>query len=465
MLNYRKILDWHQNNEMFPDSDSGSDAERLETHLQKQYVEKKLDAGLSRIWQDVQTKVRVLVLASNLSEFSIDNFIRFLDIIHRLIQVGKEFSGADSETLHESLQKQCLSYFKTYHTSRLDELKTHLENEGWALCPVKPSFTLKSLVEFSHLKPQRSPSKKMPGEDGSYFKRFWDSRTPFDDALKDLTGEEDILLDTDGDSDSDEDLSEEQKMEIRKENEGMNNNFASLKEKSWIPPPPKQGICLGNTTLMMLRLVGRYSHLMKLLHPIADQILLGMKQLFDFYLFTVHKFFSGDLPETETRSGNLKNYFKKIESEILIKKIIVSETDEQGTPFGREKTRGIVHEPCMPLSIDLNRKDTNCGLNERIIAVESCLFLAGQISELLPILSSSSRKPEILKDFSHTLSLVREMTAPVYFACLMKLLSLDQIVPIMGKVSWELKEVRSQHSEYVDIMLNQLQADGHTGLN
>ena len=457
MLNYRKILDWHQNNEMFPDLESGSEAELLETHLQKQYVEKKLDAGLTRIWQDVQTKVRVLVLASNLSELSIDNFIRFLDIIHRLIQVGKEFSGADSETLHESLQKQCLSYFKTYHTSRLDELKTHLENEGWALCPVKPSFTLKSLVEFSHLKPVRSPSKKLPGEDESYFKRFWNSKTPFDDALKDLTGEEDILLDTDEDSESDEDLSEEQKMEIRKENEGMNNNFASLKEKSWVAPPPKQGICLGNTTLMVLRLVGRYSHLMNLLHPIADEILLGMKQLFDFYLFTVHKFFSSDLPDSEPRSANLKNYFNKISSQILLQKVSLSETDTQGNSVVKEITRGIVHEPCMPGSINLNRKDTNCGLNERIIGVESCIYLAGQISELLPILSSSIRKPETLKDFSQTLNLCKEISAPVYFACLLKLLCLDQIIPIMGKVSWELKEVRSQHSEYVDILLNQLQ--------
>ena len=40
---------------------------------------------------------------------------------------------------------------QAYHASRMDELKTHLENEGWALCPVKPSFSLRALSECAHL--------------------------------------------------------------------------------------------------------------------------------------------------------------------------------------------------------------------------------------------------------------------------------------------------------------------------
>jgi hypothetical protein len=89
-----------------------TEVDKLESLLQRQYVEKKLESGLGRIWQDVQTKVRVLVLSSNLAELDIDLFIRFLDIIHTLILVGKEFSGVTSETLEESLEKQCLAYFQ-----------------------------------------------------------------------------------------------------------------------------------------------------------------------------------------------------------------------------------------------------------------------------------------------------------------------------------------------------------------
>ena len=125
MLNYRKIVHWHRTQselgvgaeEEEEEEATSSDAARLETQLQKQYIDTKLAAGLVRIWQDVQTKVRVLVQqASSLSQLTIDQFICFLDNIHTLIEVGREFSGSRSETLHESIQKLCLSYFQAdYH--------------------------------------------------------------------------------------------------------------------------------------------------------------------------------------------------------------------------------------------------------------------------------------------------------------------------------------------------------------
>ena len=419
-----------------------------------------------RIWQDVQTKVRVLVQASNLSEFSIDLFICFLDNIHRLILVGREFSGSHSETLQESLQKQCLSYFQAYHTSRLDELKTHLENESWALCPVKFNFDLRSLAEFSHLRISKSPSKLNQAGESSYFKKHWESSTPFDDAFKSINSDEDILTDAtvETHSDSDDDLSEEQKLEIQKENEGSASTLDSLRQKKWTPPSPKKGLCIANTTLNVLRLFGRYSHLMKLLHPIADQILLGMKHLFDYYLYSVHNFFLVDLPGSESlqSSENLLSYLKNIQSEILYETCIVTETDELGNQVRKEVSRGIVLAPMTPLTLDLSRRETQFGLLEIIVGVESCVYLAGQISELLPHVRSALNSPNILDElFAVPLALVKEVRSPIYYACLVKLLSLDQIIPLMAKVSWELREVRSQHSEYVDILLNQFQAIHH----
>ena len=56
--------------------------------------------------------------------------------------VGSEFCGSESEGLKESLRKQSLSYFKTYHHSRLEELKLFIDNDAWQLCPVKTGFNL-----------------------------------------------------------------------------------------------------------------------------------------------------------------------------------------------------------------------------------------------------------------------------------------------------------------------------------
>ena len=64
----------------------------------------------------------------------------------RLIEVGHDFCGSPSNTLQESLKKQCWSYFQSYHLERLEEIKMHLENEGWALCPVKPTFKVRDRI-------------------------------------------------------------------------------------------------------------------------------------------------------------------------------------------------------------------------------------------------------------------------------------------------------------------------------
>ena len=45
-----------------------------------------------RVWQDVQTKVKQYVLASDLSQFTIDSFLHFLDLLHRLIMVPPHLS-------------------------------------------------------------------------------------------------------------------------------------------------------------------------------------------------------------------------------------------------------------------------------------------------------------------------------------------------------------------------------------
>ena len=63
----------------------------------------------------------------------------------RLIAVGEEFCSSTSEDLHESIRRQTVKYFKTYHRSRMDELRMFLENEVWELCPVKASFKIVDL--------------------------------------------------------------------------------------------------------------------------------------------------------------------------------------------------------------------------------------------------------------------------------------------------------------------------------
>jgi len=67
------------------------------------------------------------------------------DASSRLMEIGDEFCGSRSEGLEESIRKQSVNYFRSYHRSRMDELRMFLENEGWELCPVKSGFTIMML--------------------------------------------------------------------------------------------------------------------------------------------------------------------------------------------------------------------------------------------------------------------------------------------------------------------------------
>ncbi|CDQ73312.1 unnamed protein product, partial [Oncorhynchus mykiss] len=107
------------------------------------YVKKKLEHGLTRIWQEVQLKVKAYLLGTDMSNFKYEDFIGVLDVISRLMQVGEELCG--SKLLQESIKRQSVNYFKNYHRTHLEELRMILENETWDWCPVNSDFNITQL--------------------------------------------------------------------------------------------------------------------------------------------------------------------------------------------------------------------------------------------------------------------------------------------------------------------------------
>lgn len=476
MLSYKKILDWHQTevwSKPLSSDLSPQDPLHVEAELQRQYVQKKLESGLMRIWQDVQTKVKVYILGSDLSQFSIDSFLQVLDVIHRLMEVGQEFCGGNSEGLKESLRQHSLAYFQSYHMSRLDELRTHLENEGWALCPVKDNFSLLMLSEFSHLrsggqKVTDSPSKNTIK---SWFEAHWEQGSPFDNVCECEGGEEDILLIQDGtegfySDESDDDLSEDQKREIMNENTESRTTLTPLKSVPRKPVTPvipshKSSILISNTALMLLRLFGKYSHMIKMLPVISGEVFSGISQLFDFYVFSVHAFFASDLPEHEAPqvySTNLKTAIKRMYSQVILHQVLESPSNSPGGEVRRNV--GLVQEAGLSPGVELDNPEGLHGLSERAVAVESAVFLSGQLSQLRPYLEKSlplAERSHLEKWYSNTVDVVKEMRSPVYMCVASRAVRSDTMIPMMGRVSWDIREVHSQHSPYVDHLLRDLQ--------
>ena len=59
------------------------DSPDVEETLNRRYIQQKLEHGLMRIWGDVQQKVKVYLLSTDLAFFKYDEFIKVLDIINR----------------------------------------------------------------------------------------------------------------------------------------------------------------------------------------------------------------------------------------------------------------------------------------------------------------------------------------------------------------------------------------------
>ena len=116
-----------------------------------------------------------------------------------------------------------------------------------------------------------------------------------------------------------------------------------------------------------------------------------------------------------------------------------------------------MREATLSPGVQLQDPEQLAGLQERIVAVESGVFLACQLSSLLPYLSSSLGPDTAVDTFySSTVAAAQDLREPVYLAAVAASLDTSAIVAKMAKVAWDLREVSTQHSPYVELWLQQL---------
>ncbi|XP_049824964.1 syndetin isoform X2 [Aethina tumida] len=442
--------------------------ENVENGQKKQ----KLDHYLIKIWDDVQRKVSSLLLNADLATYKFDQFVQVLRVVHRLIQVGEEFCGSKSEDLQESIRKQSVNYFKNYHSQRMDELKIFLENEMWEICPVKPTFDVLQLQEFKSVRNSLRNYKLNPlnsgvystnstecssshSQDGSsitgnYFMRFAEHGTPFDMNLDETIIEEDILA-SDNNSGYFTDESDEENEELKRDYvDEYDENVAIKKREKHSNKSP----ILTNTTLTVLRQMGKYIQMSRLLKSIAYQIITCMNQLFDYYLYSVHLFFASDLPVASNSlySQELTITLKKISDNLIMENV---EENEENL-----EEQGKVYKPVLSPMVDLNSGEKLYGLAERIVAVESLVFLSKQyefLQEYLEYLVPQTNKIMLQQFFTQNISSARDTRIPIYMTVVARTFDLRQILVSMSKINWEVKDVMSQHNSYVDMILRTVQ--------
>ena len=262
--------------------------------------------------------------------------------MQRLKKVGIEFGGEQSTNLMDSMKAQSMAFFKRYHASSLEEICLFLDHEAWV--PVQSFSSIEQLQEFRSVKKSlrrhfvattnesaaeiktstismsssqlhsttnhiSSSHRKMLDTvddnassihslDGSssiygscgYFFRFSEKSSPFDGGFDAAMLEEDILAG----------IADESSCYFSEESEEEHslNSAAALQNgvsKGVNGQTVDGAIIVNNSSLNVLRCIGRYLQMCKLLHSIAPLIIVSMAELIDFYIYVVHDIFGNDL--------------------------------------------------------------------------------------------------------------------------------------------------------------------------
>ena len=168
----------------------------------------------------------------------------------------------------------------------------HLLNESWTPCPVKDSFSVFQLQEYFGL--QAVHQQDTPNSTPSKTSNWDGDLCPFDLENLDnlLQGQEDLFAPAGKDSSSEDEL----KRDFVEEGDFVASTPSRKfrpKQSSVAPalPPP----VITTTSLMVLRLCGKYLRVMQMLQTISVDVFNAITQLVEYYFINVHHMFASDL--------------------------------------------------------------------------------------------------------------------------------------------------------------------------
>lgn len=471
LVSYHQVKLWHQNYKLYNRNQPSTSKDHSEDLLNDDYIQEKLKKGQVRIWSDVQAKICIFIASTKLSYLKYESFIQVLSIVQRLKKVGSEFCDDNSQKMIESMKKQSIEFFKRYHVSCLDEVNLFIEHEVWI--QVQSFSNVMQLQEFRMVKRalkrhflekktgngetavlavnKNSPSKSSRdiAEDSSansqdessvygscgYFVRFSEKSSPFENLFDQKMIEEDILA---GIADETSCYYSEDSSDNDNENgsqvpSGDDKNQATL--------------TVNNTSLNILRVIGRYLKMCRLLYAISAHIIYSMTELIDFYIYAIYEIFARDLsvPGEALHSDELNSNLKRI-SETVVSKM-------RKWP------------PSMQMiEMDLKDSEQFFGLAKRINAVESChsvilqfTFLHGYLDHLIEATRGTSEnidnERQSLKSYiDNTQRCVKNMRKPIFTCVTSRAIDIPATILAINRVKWDISHVMVQHNPYIDVI-------------
>lgn len=363
---YYQVKHWHQNYKLCKPTQPTEEANNEEYLIQE-----KIKKGQVRIWNDIQAKICIFISSTKLNQLKYENFIQILSIVQRLKRVGQEFCDDNSTKMIDIMNTQSIEFFKRYHVSCLDEVHLFIEHEVWA--QVSSFSCVTQLQEFRLFKRalkrhiqsgettmlpvnSNSPSKRSRDDSSvnsslygscvgmGFFARYSEKSSPFENLFDQKMIEEDFLAG----------IADETSCYYSEDSEEDQTDASDEKSQS--------ALTINNTSLNILRIIGRYLKMCRLLNGISEYITHCMTELIDLYIYAIYEMFSKDLavPGDALHSEELISNLKRISRTVISK---------------------MRNWPPSMFMIEADLKDSEkfFALSKRINAVESCQSIINQL--------------------------------------------------------------------------------------
>lgn len=116
-----------------------------------------------------------------------------------------------------------------------------------------------------------------------------------------------------------------------------------------------------------------------------------------------------------------------------------------------------VRQPHRSPAINLDDSTNLFGLTERIVAVESLIFLENQYKLFQLYLNSTiidnEKNIDLNQLYFQSVLLATALRKPVYMAAIIRAFDASHIYFLITEVDWELKDIVSQHNSYINFLI------------
>ncbi|KAJ1373913.1 hypothetical protein KIN20_036458 [Parelaphostrongylus tenuis] len=216
-----------------------------------------------------------------------------------------------------------------------------------------------------------------------------------------------------------------------------------------------------NTALNLLRFLVsimyecRYIRMTSLLPSISEYSIPALTELFEYFFYGIILFFGSDGPGAEDAVVKLKAVLDEISAHFLF--------GEAGSSNKLPEERLRFATPKICVGLDLSNFDQLYGIAERIVAVESVEFVARQLYLVRPVMESLLPKQSekitssLDRFYGSVLSVVGDTRCLVYSCVTSRALNFSLLIRAISNTKWDVDELQSHHSGYVDIVIKDFQ--------